>query len=296
MNKKFHTSVLLNESIDCLEIKKDGFYVDGTLGEGGHSKKIFNKLDSRGLLVSLDFDPDAIDFVENQYKVSQHPNWQLLCTNFSDIDDVCKAFNRKLDGLLLDLGFSSRQLETSGRGLSYNRGEEPLDMRLDMSQKVKAKDLMNALSEKQIRSLLLEFGEERYAKSIAQAIAENRERIQTVQDLVEVISKVVPAKHKESRWSAIRRVFQAFRIAVNSELDNLNEVLDKIPRCMNNGGVVAIITFHSLEDRIVKQRFLDWKKQQLGDVVTKKAITPSEKELEDNFRAHSAKLRCFKMK
>jgi len=181
-DKQYHIPVLLNEVIKCLKIKDQGFYIDGTLGEGGHSYQIFKSLKNNGLLLSIDRDKEAIDHVKELFKIERHPNWILKYGNFTLIDKFVSEINRQPDGILLDLGLSSRQLEASGRGFSYQKRDEPLDMRMDTELNVTAQDLIFALSESELTRLFREFGEERHSKKIAKSMHQNRHNIDTVQD------------------------------------------------------------------------------------------------------------------
>ena len=252
---KIHIPVLLKECIDSLDIKPDGFYIDCTLGDGGHSFEIFKKLNSKGLLLSIDQDQYAIDFVKDYYKNHLKENWRIERSNFSKISELTKSLNRTPDGILMDLGLSSRQLEYShNRGFSYQEENEPLDMRMDEQLGVKAKDLLVALPEKELTRLFLTYGEERYAKRIANAIKKEIADINTVGDLTRLVYRVVPAAHQSSK-NPSRRVFQALRIVVNDELNSLKLGLENSFKILNSSGRISVITFHSLEDRIVKEFF-----------------------------------------
>ncbi len=289
---KIHIPVLLEESISALNIKPNGFYIDCTLGDGGHSYKILSRLSSQGLLLSIDRDINAIDFVKEYYEIPS--NWIIEKDNFSNIKNVLKRKNisRKPDGILMDLGLSSRQLEFSkNRGFSYQEDNENLDMRMDTDLSINALDLLKALNEQELSKLFKIYGEERHAKAIAKAIKENILDIKTVGDLTSLIYTVVPVAKNNKNPS--RRVFQALRIAVNDELNSLKEGLDNSFEVLSTGGRLAVITFHSLEDRIVKQFFNDKQEEKVGEIVSKKSITPSEKELEENRRASSARLRIL---
>ena len=251
---KIHVPVLLNESIDSLNIKPDGFYVDCTLGDGGHSQAILKQLSSKGLLLSIDQDSFAIEFVKDFYKAQ--PNWIIKQSNFRYIDKLVAEIGRTPDGILMDLGLSSRQLEEShNRGFSYQEDNEPLDMRMDTNLGVTAKDILVVLNNKQLAKLFLEYGEERYCALIAKTIKENIDHINTVGDLTRLIYKVVPANNTIKNPS--RRVFQALRIVVNDELDSLTETLDRSFKLLSKNGRLSVISFHSLEDRIVKTYFND---------------------------------------
>lgn len=287
---KIHVPVLLNESIDSLNIKPDGFYVDCTLGDGGHSQAILKQLSSQGLLLSIDQDSFAIEFVKSFYK--SQPNWVLKQSNFRYIDKLVTEIGRTPDGILMDLGLSSRQLEEShNRGFSYQEDQEPLDMRMDINLGVTAKDILVVLNNKQLAKLFLKYGEERYSALIAKTIKENIDHINTVGDLTRLIYKVVPANNTIKNPS--RRVFQALRIVVNDELDSLTETLDRSFKLLSKNGRLSVISFHSLEDRIVKTYFNDKAGSGEGELLFKSSIAPTDTEIEQNSRSASAKLRCL---
>ena len=299
-----HISVLLNECIESLNIKPDGVYIDGTAGGAGHSKEIAKRLDA-GLLLALDQDPDAVEVATERLKDLPA---KVIRANFSQMDTVALSEGiEKVDGILLDLGVSSHQLDTAERGFSYHK-DAPLDMR--MSQKgISAKDIVNNFSEKELSDILIRFGEEKFSKRIASRIVEARKQkeISTTLELAEIIANAVPASQRRDGHPA-RKSFQALRIAVNAELDVLNEVLDKAFDLLKPDGVLAIITFHSLEDRMVKLKYKEFTtgctcppdfpvcvcgKTPRGRLLTKKPIEPSQTELEINPRSRSAKLRVI---
>ena len=293
---KIHIPVLLNETIDSLAIKEDGFYIDGTLGDGGHSFEILKRLSPKGLLISIDQDQHAIDFVKEYYKESILDNWIIVKSNFSKIDKVVKEFgkNRQPDGILLDIGLSSRQLEEShNRGFSYQEEKEPLDMRMDEGLGVTAKDLLNVLSEKELARIFWTYGEERYAQRIAKEIKKNISNINTVGDLTRLIYKAVPAAENSFTKNPSRRVFQALRIVVNDELGSLEKALDKSFEILNKNGRLSVITFHSLEDRIVKNFNLEKSRSGEGNLLFSKHIAPTDEERISNPRSASAKLRTL---
>jgi 16S rRNA (cytosine1402-N4)-methyltransferase len=292
MNKniKTHKPVLLNETLDALNINPNGFYIDGTLGEGGHSFSILEKLSTDGLLLSLDVDIDAIQFVRSYYK--KYKNWIIKKGNFANITEHLQNITRRPDGILLDLGLSSRQIDLEQRGFSYMRDEQPLDMRMDLTLGLTASDLIKSLRKDQLITLLQDFGEERHAKRIANGIFNNRENIATVGDLKKTIYDSIPKKLRFTVKHPEKQVFQALRIAVNTELLNLKQFLDKSIQIINDNGVIAIITFHSLEAKIVKKYYKEWEKNELGKQL--KVVKPTDKEIKLNSRAHSAQLRCFK--
>ncbi len=279
-NKQYHKPVLLKEALENLNIKPNGIYIDCTLGEGGHSFEILRQLNKEGKLISLDRDQEAIDFVREKY--GQVKNWEIVKTNFKNIDKVLK--NKQADGILMDLGLSSRQLEASKRGFSYLEGSQDLDMRMDEELDVKARDLLNYYDEKTLARILREFGEEKNAKRIAKFIKQNIKGINKVEDLNQVIKRAVPAAFADKHKHPSRRVFQALRIAVNDELGSLQEGLSKAFDVLKKDGHLVVISFHSLEDRIVKRFF----KEKLGITTM---IVPSPEEIAINPRARSAKMR-----
>lgn len=293
---KIHIPVLLNESIDSLDIKPNGFYIDGTLGDGGHSYEILKKLSSEGLLLSIDQDQHAIEFVKDYYKDSLQPNWKIIKSNFAKLDEIIKENNiqRLPDGILLDIGLSSRQLEEShNRGFSYLESSEPLDMRMDQTLGVTAKDLLTVFSEKELADIFYKYGEERYSYRIAKEIKKNISNINTVGDLTRLIYKAVPAADNSITKNPSRRVFQALRIVVNDELGSLQKVLDKSFEILNQNGRLSVITFHSLEDRIVKNFNLEKSRSGEGSLLFSKYIAPTDEERISNPRSASAKLRTL---
>ena len=299
-----HISVLLDETIDSLNIKPDGIYVDGTAGGAGHSSEIAKRL-KNGRLIALDQDPDAIKVATERLKPY---NATVIKSNFSDMDKVLKDLNiNKVDGILLDLGVSSYQLDTAERGFSYHK-ESALDMRMSKSG-ISAEDIVNDFSETELSDIFWRFGEEKFSRKIASKIVSEREksRITTTTQLAEIIANAYPASARRDGHPA-RKCFQAIRIAVNAELDRLNEALDKAFDLLNKDGVLSIITFHSLEDRMVKLRFKEYctgctcppdfpvcvcGKTPKGHLLTRKPIEPSTRELESNPRSRSAKLRVI---
>lgn len=299
-----HISVLLNESINSLNIKSDGIYVDGTAGGGGHSFYIASAL-KKGKLIALDRDPDAIKAAGERLKGLPA---EVVQSNFKDFDKVLDDKEiTGIDGMLLDLGVSSHQLDEAERGFSYHN-DAPLDMRMAQSGTTAA-DLVNNLSIEQLTDILTRYGEEKFSFRIAKAIEKERNisPILTTSRLAEIISSAVPAAARRDGHPA-RKSFQAIRIAVNGELDALQEVLKKAFYRLNKGGVLAVITFHSLEDRMVKQAFQEFTKGCTcppdfpvcvcgktpdGRLVSKKPILPSEEELKNNSRSRSAKLRAI---
>lgn len=301
-----HRPVLLDECIDALAIRADGIYVDGTAGGGGHSQEIAKHL-TTGRLVAIDQDPDAI--LAAGARLSPYPQAVLVRSNFSRMAQVLRELGiSKVDGVLLDIGVSSYQLDTPERGFSYH-ADAPLDMR--MSQEgPSAKDVVNGFSERELSRILFEYGEERYARGIARAIVRRREEgpIETTGELVDAIKSGMPAAAKREQGHPARRTFQALRIEVNGELDRLREGLEAAFSSLKAGGRLAVITFHSLEDRIVKRQYAAWckgctcppdfpvcicGKTPQGKLYTRKPIEAGEQELKENPRSRSAKLRVI---
>ena len=299
-----HISVLLNETVSALNIKPNGIYVDGTAGGGGHSFQIASRLKG-GKLIALDRDPDAIIAAGQRLKGLPA---EVVRSNFKDFDKVLDDLGiQGIDGMLLDLGVSSHQLDEAERGFSYHN-DAPLDMRM-AKQGATAADLVNALSANEIADILFRYGEEKFSFKIANAIVSERQKapITTTGRLAEIISSAVPAAARRDGHPA-RKSFQAIRIAVNGELDALQEVLHKAFYRLNKGGVLAVITFHSLEDRMVKLAFAEFTKGCTcppdfpvcvchktpdGKLVSKKPIIPSDEEIKNNARSRSAKLRAI---
>lgn len=299
-----HISVLLNETVDALNIKPDGIYVDGTAGGAGHSSEIAKRL-KKGRLIALDQDPDAVKVATERLKGY---NATVVESNFSRMDEVLKTLNiDKVDGILLDLGVSSYQLDNAERGFSYHK-ESSLDMRMSKSG-ISAEDIVNDFTETELADIFFRFGEEKFSRKIASKIVSERQkgRITTTTQLAEIIANAYPSSARRDGHPA-RKCFQAIRIAVNAELDVLNQTLDKAFDLLKSGGALAIITFHSLEDRMVKLRFKEYctgctcppdfpvcvcGKTPKGHLLTRKPIEPSKEELEINPRSRSAKLRVI---
>ncbi len=316
MENTYHIPVLLNEVISGLEIKPNGIYVDLTLGGAGHSSEIAKKL-SNGILIGFDKDVEAIS--ESTKKLStvikistgslpKAGEALLINKDFKLAPEILKSLGiESVDGILIDLGVSSHQIDTPSRGFSFKTSGD-LDMRMDQSQNLTAKKLVNELSEEQLKKIFWEFGEEEFASKIAKNIVKERQNgpIETTLQLNEIVENALPKKVVFSRGGASKKVFQALRIAVNGELDNLKETLENLIEMLKPGGKICIISFHSLEDRIVKSVF---KEKSLGcvcppsfpkcvcnhkasiKIITKKPIVASEQELKQNSRSASAKLR-----
>lgn len=306
MSEFSHFSVLLNECIENLNIKPNGIYVDGTAGGAGHSFKIAEKLEG-GLLIPIDQDEDAIKVVCERL-APYGDRVKVVRDNFSNIKGVLDGLGiEKIDGLLLDLGVSSYQLDTAERGFSYMT-DAPLDMRMDNRAARSAYNVINDYSADELKKIIYDFGEERFAPKIVAGIIVAREKapIKTTGELVEIIKKSIPSFARREEWSSVKRVFQAVRIEVNKELDVIAPTIEAAINAMNKGGRIVIITFHSLEDRIVKQTFnqlasgcicpKDFPVCVCGNkpkvkIITKKPILPSVDELAVNSRSKSAKLR-----
>lgn len=305
-----HIPVLFHETIDSLRIRPDGVYIDGTAGGGGHSQAILDRLQT-GLLLSIDQDPDAIAVVTKRFE--GNPCSLVRQANFADMARVAaEAGISRADGVLLDIGVSSYQLDTPERGFSYH-SDAALDMRMSQSGPTAA-DLVNTLPASELASILKRFGEEKSARAIAQGILRARQErpIRTTLELAEIVKASVPAAVRREPGHPARKTFQALRIAVNGELDRLSEGLDAAFSLLRPGGRLAVITFHSLEDRIVKQRMAAWcegctcppdfpvcvcGKKPRAELVYKKGLSPSPEELEKNPRSRSARLRvCEKLR
>lgn len=301
-----HVPVLCDEVIEGLQLKPDGIYVDGTLGGGGHSGEILKRLDG-GLLVGIDQDDAALSAAKKHLETIGG-NFRLVKGNFVDMPAILKALHiERVDGILLDIGVSSHQFDTAERGFSY-RFDGPLDMRMDKDATIRAYDIVNTYSEKDLAKIIKTYGEERWGDRIAAFIVRQRQEapITTTFELVDVIKKAIPKKVRQEGGHPAKKTFQALRIAVNRELDVLESSIPDMVRMLKPGGRLAIITFHSLEDRIVKNSFqylykdcicpprqpiCTCSKKREIEIITRKPITASDKELEENHRAHSAKLR-----
>lgn len=299
-----HRPVLLDETISSLNVRPDGVYLDGTAGGGGHSSEILKRL-KNGTLICVDQDPDAIETLSERFKDCE--NVRIVHSNFSDITNIISRLGiDRLDGVLLDIGVSSHQLDTADRGFSYHY-DAPLDMRMSQSGKTAA-DLVNTLSYNELVHILFSYGEEKFAKNIARAIERERtvSPIETTTRLAEIVKSAYPAAKRHDKHPA-RKTFQALRIAVNGELDRLSVGLDAAFDALRPGGRLSVITFHSLEDRTVKQRMAKWctgctcpkdfpvcvcGKTPAARLVFKKPVEASAKELDENSRSRSAKLRC----
>ena len=301
-----HKSVLLNETIEGLNVRKGKIYLDGTLGGAGHSYEILKKLHGTGLLIGIDQDQEALKAARE--RLSEFKNVEYFNLNYKDFEKALDELGiEKIDGVLLDIGVSSYQFDNPERGFSY-RFDAPLDMRMDKSLEISAKDIVNTYSEDEITEIIKEYGEEKWASRISKFIVQERKnkKVDTTFELVEIIKNAIPAGARRNGPHPAKRTFQALRIEVNKELDVLKNSIDKFVHRLNPGGRIAIITFHSLEDRIVKNSFkylekdcicpptspiCTCNKKREIKIITRKPITASEEELKENNRSHSAKLR-----
>lgn len=299
---------MVNEVLKNLITSREGIYVDGTTGSGGHSEAIAKILSPDGRLICLDRDSDAIEIAEKRL-ARQELQVDFINVNYSQIKKALKSLGiDKVNGVLLDLGMSSYQLDISGRGFSFNR-DEPLDMRMDLNSKTDARDLINSLPGKEIEEILRKFGEERKARAIARTIERERRKapIETTGQLADIVRSVIPPSRRPGMKDPSTRTFQALRIAVNNELQGLTELLEALPSVMVKGGRLVIMSYHSLEDRIVKQTLAGWEKGctcppdlpqcACGNVslfrrLSRKGIKPADREIDNNPRARSATLRA----
>lgn len=310
MEEKIHFShrpVLLGECMEGLSIKPDGIYVDGTAGGAGHSSEIASRLSQNGRLIALDQDETAVKIATERLEVFGD-RATVVRSNFRELESVCRLLGvDRIDGLLLDLGVSSYQLDTAERGFSY-QADAPLDMRMDLRNPLTAEEVVNTYPEEDLKRILFEYGEEKFSSRIASAILRAREKapIRTTGELVGIIKSAIPSAAREGGHHPAKRSFQAIRIEVNAELDVIEPAIRSAANLLKPGGRIAVITFHSLEDRIVKQCFASLAsgctcppdfpvcvcgKRPTVKVITRKPVLPSEKELEENPRSRSAKLR-----
>lgn len=302
-----HQPVMLQECIEGLKIKEKGIYVDGTLGGAGHSIEITKRLSEKGKLIGIDRDEEALKAAKE--KLKDFSNVIYIHNNHDNIQEILESLKiEKVDGILLDLGVSSYQLDERNRGFSY-LGENELDMRMDKSQELNAKIIINTYSEEQLANIIYEYGEERFSRQIARRICEQRKQkeITTTKELVEIIEKAIPKAMQKDGHPA-KRTFQAIRIEVNDEIKPLYQTVKNCIECLNPEGRLCIITFHSLEDRAVKNAYIEASgkctcpsdlpycvcgAKKLGKIITKKPIIATEKEMKENSRSKSAKLRIF---
>ena len=307
-----HKSVLLDETIESLNIKPNGIYVDGTLGGGGHSYEIAKRLTDGGRLIGIDQDEDAIRAAKE--RLSEFADRvTIVRDNYCNMPKVLDELGiSKVDGILLDIGVSSYQLDEAERGFTYKQ-DAPLDMRMDQRQEITAKDIVNGYSEEDLYRIIRDYGEDKFAKNIAKHIVQARQikPVETTFELDEIIKAAIPMKFRATGGHPAKKTFQAIRIELNRELEVLDESIDAMTDLLNDDGRLCIITFHSLEDRIVKTRFRKNEnpctcppdfpvcvcgKKPKGKVITRKPIVPDEEELEENKRAKSSKLRVFERK
>lgn len=305
-----HKPVMLAECIEGLKIKPNGIYVDGTLGGAGHSKEMIQRLSNQGMLIGIDRDEEALKAAKEN--LSEFSNVKYVHDNHDNIKAILEQLNiKKVDGILLDLGVSSYQLDERNRGFSY-LGENILDMRMDKSQELTAKTVINQYSEQELANLIYEYGEERFSRQIARNICKTREEhiIQTTKELTQIIENSIP-KSKQKDGHPAKRTFQAIRIEVNNEIKPLYQTIKDCIDCLEKEGRLCVITFHSLEDRAVKKAYIEAKgkctcpsdlpycvcgAESLGEIITKKPIVAKQEEIEENTRSKSAKLRIFQKK
>lgn len=305
-----HKSVLLEETIEYLKIHPDGIYVDGTLGGGGHAYEVCRRLSEKGRFIGIDQDADAIKAAAGRLSEFED-RVQIIRSNYCEMQEaLAERGIAKVDGIVLDLGVSSYQLDDPARGFTYRAMDAPLDMRMDTRQNFTAKELINTYSEQELYRVIRNYGEDKFAKNIAKHIvmARKEKEIETTGELTEIVKAAIPAKVRMSGGHPAKRTFQAIRIELNRELEVLQDSLEDMIHLLNPGGRLCIITFHSLEDRVVKNIYKKSEnpctcpsdfpvcvcgKKPLGKAVTRKPVTPSEEEMEHNPRSKSAKLRVF---
>lgn len=303
-----HKSVLLDECIENLKIRKDCVYVDGTLGGGGHSYHILKALNGTGMLIGIDRDTDALQAASE--KLKEFSNFKTVHDNHANIKNILERLELSgVDGILLDLGVSSYQLDEANRGFSYMH-DAKLDMRMNREDELSAYEVVNNYSEEKLFRIFVDYGEEKFSRSIARKICQKRESkpIETTFELVDIIKSAMPSKALNEKQHPAKRVFQAIRIEVNQELEKLKQAVEDSILSLNDGGRLCIITFHSLEDKIVKHAYEEMEGRctcppnfpvcvcgykSYGKIINKKPITSSDEELEENPRARSAKLRVF---
>lgn len=304
-----HKSVLLSETVDSLNVQPGGIYVDGTLGGGGHAYEVCKRLKGQGRFIGIDQDEEAINAAS--LRLAEFGDMvTIVRSNYASIEEILKSLNiEKVNGIMLDLGVSSHQLDTPERGFSY-MADAPLDMRMDVRNELTAKDIVNNYDEMELFKIIRDYGEDKFAKNIAKHIAKERKikPIETTKELTDIIKAAIPAKVRMNGGHPAKKTFQAIRIELNKELEVLNNSIDTMIDFLDDKGRFSIITFHSLEDRIVKVRFKNNEnpcicpsdfpvcvcgKKSKGKVITRKPIVPSDEELNDNSRSKSSKLRVF---
>ena len=287
-----HIPVLLNEVLDLVCIKPEGIYIDCTIGEGGHAETILDIIYPKGFLIGIDCDRAVLEITESRLKKFAG-SFKLVHGNFSNITDICSQLNIKaVDGIIFDVGMSSYQIDNPERGFSFNKNG-PLDMRMDRSSNLTAQSLISNSSYDELTKIFFEYGEERYSRKIAsKIIAERNKRpIQTTFELVSVIKKAIPLRRY--RIHPATRIFQALRIATNNELENLSKTITDGFSLLKKEGRMVIISFHSLEDRIAKNKFREFKTNEQAKIITKKPLTATKEEINLNVRSRSAKLRVI---
>lgn len=306
-----HKSVLLEETINSLNIKPDGIYVDGTLGGAGHAAKVIERLSGNGRFIGIDQDEDALCAAKDKLsRYNDKVRIDIVKSNYKDMINVLKSLNiEKVDGILLDIGVSSYQIDTVERGFTYKENG-PLDMRMDKSSSFSAKNVVNEYSEMELFRIIRDYGEDKFAKNIAKHIVQKRAEkpFETTGELIEAIKAAIPAKIRANGGHPAKKTFQAIRIEVNKELEVLENSIDEMIDALADGGRLSIITFHSLEDRIVKNKFRENEnpcicppnfpvcvcgRKSKGIVITRKPIVPSDEEISENKRSKSSKLRVF---
>lgn len=306
-----HKSVLLEETINSLNIKPDGIYVDGTLGGAGHAAKVIERLSGNGRFIGIDQDEDALCAAKDKLsRYNDKVRIDIVKSNYKDMINVLKSLNiEKVDGILLDIGVSSYQIDTVERGFTYKE-DGPLDMRMDKSSSFSAKNVVNEYSEMELFRIIRDYGEDKFAKNIAKHIVQKRTEkpFETTGELIEAIKAAIPAKIRANGGHPAKKTFQAIRIEVNKELEVLENSIDEMIDALADGGRLSIITFHSLEDRIVKNKFRENEnpcicppnfpvcvcgRKSKGIVITRKPIVPSDEEISENKRSKSSKLRVF---
>lgn len=306
-----HKSVLLEETINSLNIKPDGIYVDGTLGGAGHAAKVIERLSGNGRFIGIDQDEDALCAAKEKLsRYNDKVRIDIVKSNYKDMINVLKSLNiEKVDGILLDIGVSSYQIDTVERGFTYKE-DGPLDMRMDKSSSFSAKNVVNEYSEMELFRIIRDYGEDKFAKNIAKHIVQKRAEkpFETTGELIEAIKAAIPAKIRSNGGHPAKKTFQAIRIEVNKELEVLENSIDEMIDALADGGRLSIITFHSLEDRIVKNKFRENEnpcicppnfpvcvcgRKSKGIVITRKPIVPSDEEISENKRSKSSKLRVF---
>ena len=291
-----HIPVLLQEVVDTIDPKPGDFVIDGTVNKGGHARALAERTGKQGTLLGVDWDPGAIALLRNEQS-GFPPHTYFEHGNYADIPDILKRLALpKADGLLLDLGFSSEQVDASGRGFSFLR-EEPLDMRYDPTEGKSTAQILHDIKEQELADTIYQYGEERYARVIAKAIVLERKKknIFTTKDLADIVRNAVPRNYERGRINPATRTFQALRIYVNNEFGNLSSLLTHLDQCVKSGGRVAVISFHSLEDGIVKRHFQNLVKAHQASFLIKKPLLPTREEATANPRSRSAKLRAIQL-